>query len=262
MSQAGGRRDAVAETVVRQLAQRPDRLGRLRPGRRHNQGVAEPRSEGDEIGEAAGPHGVAISRLRDAHVGVERLHERDEPSGRTGVKADRVADGQLGAGIRLAGRRSRGCVGSAGRFRGNVVGVADLSGLHRQRAARLGGHSVEVRPTAGSDGSRHRALHERRTTQPNRARRVVQQLDRELGAHQRAAQVHQHEHAVGGHRPFDRRSHPLGVGAQDIGLLESAGRLERQLVAAHLPGEAHDARGERLGVRHDDDPDHAPSRSR
>ena len=42
----------------------------------------------------------------------------------------------------------------------------------------------------------------------------LQHLDRELGAHERAAEVHQHEHAVVGHRALDRRAHALGVGAQ------------------------------------------------
>ena len=89
------------------------------------------------------------------------------------------------------------------------------------------------------------------------SRRVAEHLDRELGAHQRAAEVHQHEHAVGGHRPLDRRPDALGVGAEDAGLLHAAGGLERQLLAAHLARERDDALGQRVAMGDDDDPDHA-----
>ncbi len=58
--------------------------------------------------------------------------------------------------------------------------------------------------------------------------RLAEQLDRELGAHQRAAEIHQDEDAVGGHRPLDRRSHALGVGSEDARLVSPAGRLERE----------------------------------
>jgi hypothetical protein len=85
---------------------------------------------------------------------------------------------------------------------------------------------------------------------------LAQQLDRELGAHQRAAQVHQHEHAVVGHGALDRRAHPLGVGPEHAGLLGAPRGLERELLPAHLPRQRDDALGQRLAVRDNDDADH------
>ena len=84
---------------------------------------------------------------------------------------------------------------------------------------------------------------------------ALQHLDRHLGAHQRAAEVHQHEHAVVGHRALDRGADTLDVGP-DRAILETAGGLEAQLLPAHLPRELDDAVGQRGAVRDDDDPDH------
>ena len=81
-------------------------------------------------------------------------------------------------------------------------------------------------------------------------------LDRELRAHERRAEVHEDEHAVVGHRALDRRPHALGVGAQRPRLLHSPGRLERQLLAAHLACEHHHTLGQLAAVGDDDEPDH------
>ena len=76
-----------------------------------------------------------------------------------------------------------------------------------------------------------------------------------LRAHQRAAEVHQDEHAVRRRRPLDRGLHPRGVGAHRP-VVEAPGRLDAHLAAAHLPGELDHTGGELGAVGDDDEPDH------
>ena len=54
-------------------------------------------------------------------------------------------------------------------------------------------------------------------------------------------------------------AHPLGVGAE-LAALDPAGRLDGNLAPAHLPGELHDAVGQRRTVGDDDQADHGALR--
>ena len=166
------------------------------------------------------------------------------------MQADRVDDRD--SRLRIGGCelqvRRRGT-----RIRGWLV-ATKLGGLHLQRALSLGPDLLERRAAPGCGGGRHRALHQRGLAH-HYASVTLHQLDRHLGAHQRAAQVHEHEHAVIGHRPLDRRAHALGVGA-DRAVVEPAGLLQRELLAAHLARERDDAAGQLSGVGDDDDPYH------
>ena len=144
---------------------------------------------------------------------------------------------------------------SAGASAASGVVAAELLGLHPDRAAGLAGDLVERGAAAGGGGGGDRALDQRRVGEPDRAAVRVGHLDRDLGAHERAAEVHQHEHAVVGPRALDRSPDPLGVGA-DGAVLHAAGRLDRDL-GAHLARQRDDALGERRAVGDDDEADHS-----
>ena len=92
----------------------------------------------------------------------------------------------------------------------------------------------------------------------DRAAVLLEHLERDLRAHQRAAQVHQHEHAVGRAHAFDRGAHALGVGA-DRAVVEPARRLDGDLVTAHLARQLGRPFSQLRAVRDDDEVDrHAP----
>ena len=138
---------------------------------------------------------------------------------------------------------------------GRVVRLAELRRLHPQRAARLGGDLGEVRAAACPCRGCDRALDQRRRGQLDRAAVGIAHLDRQLRAHQRAAEVHQHEHAVGRPDRVDRGHHPRGVGA-DRAVVQAAGGGDRDVLAAHLARELGDAVGQPRAVRDDDEADH------
>ena len=246
---AGRRRDAVAEALVGQRAQRRQRLGRLRARRAHHQRVAEARAERDDVGEARRAHRRAAAGLGHAHLGVVVARDADEQRRRPGVQPDRVAD--LQALLRVGGRRGLLLARRARRLLD-----AELRGLHGQRAARLGRHLLQGGAPARGHRRGHGALHQRGVAHQHAADGAVEHLDGELGAHERAAEVHEHEHAVVGHGALDRRAHPLGVGAQRPGLVHPARGLQLELLAAHLARQRHDALRERLAVGDDDEADH------
>ena len=143
--------------------------------------------------------------------------------------------------------------------------TTELRALHRERAAGLGGHLLERRATARRGRGRHRPLDQRRLAQHHPARRVAQQVDRELGAHQRAPEIHQHQHPIGGHRPLDRRH----ARAWRRCRAHPARRSPRR---PRAPGPRHPSRARarprprpaRRCARHDHDPDHVqrPLRAR
>ena len=105
--------------------------------------------------------------------------------------------------------------------------LAELRRLHPQRAARLARDLVERRAAARPRGRRDRALDERRRAQQHRPAVGVGHLRRHLRAHQRAAEVHQDEHAVGRADRLDRRQHPLGV-RPDRAVVHAARRGDRR----------------------------------
>jgi hypothetical protein len=207
-----------------------------------------PRHQRHQAGQAAGAHGAATARLGEPHIGVEAPRELDDEGRRPRVEADLVEHGdarlRLGAwrlGFRAGGRRGRA--------------DAELGNLHIERPRRLGPHLLEgaTGPCRRSGG--HRALHERSLAQRHAAV-GLEELDGHLRAHESASQVHQHEHAVRGHGALDRSAHALGVRA-DGAVLEATGRLERELLAAHLAGQLRYTLRERGAVRYEDDPYHS-----
>ncbi len=143
-----------------------------------------------------GPRPVACVGHLDLRVGARR--GADEPRGRAGVQAEAVADDEeelldVGAVAEPAGRGARRA--RVARSAARVL-LAELLGLRPQRPARLRRHLVEARADPGRRGRRDGALDDRRGREHD-PHVVARHLDRHLGAHQRAAEVHQHEHAVG-----------------------------------------------------------------
>ena len=199
------------------------------------------------VREARGAHRRAASGLCDAHLGVEPAHRLDEARRRPGVQADRVADEDRGLGVR------RGLGGGFARD-GRCHPAATPSSPAR--------HAPRPPPPRAT---RHRSPPPRPPPRPRRAAprsappapEPRQHLDRELGAHQRAAEVHQHEHAVGGHRPLDRRPDPLGVGAEDAGLDVPPAASSASSSPPISRASRDHALGQRVAVGDDDDPDHA-----
>ena len=194
--------------------------------------------------------GVAAAVLGHAHVGVEAARRLHEPRCRAGVQPDGVADLELGGDVRPHDI-SLGLGGGV---------IRNLTGLHRQRVARLRRHLLQRRTTTGGSRGGHGALHQRRCAQLHGARRVLQHLHGELGTHERAPEVHQHEHAIRRHGALDRCPDALGVSAEDgvggIRVLDPARRLNGQIRAAHLAGQAHDTLSQGLAMRDDDEPYH------
>ena len=173
---------------------------------------------------------LPVRTLRHPYVGVEPSDRLDKARGRTRMETNGVADLERRLRVRGGGRW--------GLADGRLGLHAELRGLHRERPARLGGHLLERRATARRGGGRYRSLDQWRLAQQHRTRGVVQQLDRELGAHQRAPEVHQHEDPVRGHRPLDRSAHALSVGAEYAGLLGAARGFERQVRRRPSPARA------------------------
>ena len=135
---------------------------------------------------------------------------------------------------------------------------SELGLLHRDRAPCLALDLLKREPSTRRDRGGDGPLDEGRLTERHLAVRI-QELDRHLGAHHGTAEIHQHEHAVIGHRPFDCSTHTLDVGP-DRAVLETARGLDRELLTAHLPCQLDDAVGQRRAVRDDDDPDHVYKR--
>ena len=245
---AAARRRRVAKVVVGQRSQRVERGLRSR-----TRGVASTSSpwRACSIASAVRLRASAGPLSRDALRSDSRTsmlgRDRHDPARRPRMQAERVADAQRQRlaveGLRRSRRRRR---------RGLLL--AQLRRLHRQRAARLGRDLVEPRTRARAGRGGHRALDQRRARQAHRAA-LAEHLDRDLGAHQRAAEIHQHEHAVVGAHALDRRHHALGVGA-DLAVLEPARGLDRDVLTAHLPRQLGGPFGERRAVRDDDQPDH------
>ncbi len=252
---AGGRDvDRRAFSCLGWLASQADRMGggaaRRPPGRRRTPrppaapapAARRPPAGPDALTDSVSPNrapsattlvrlvaftGAPSGALGHPHVGVEPPDGLDEPCRRARVQPDRVADLEHGLGV----GRWRGL--GVGRRRS--VGATELRGLHRERAAGLGGHLVERRATARRCRGRHRPLDQRRLAQHDPSRRFAEQVDGELGAHQRAPEIHQHEHPVGGHRLLDRRHHARRVGAEHPRLVGPAG-------GDRAPGPRHPSR--------------------
>ena len=231
-----------------ELAQGGERLGGLGAARSQQDRVALPDRERDQGAEAAGVGRAAAGGLVGDRDGrVEPARGLDEAGRRAGVQAEAVGhfEPELEAAVDL-------------RCSGDLRNLVDpeLRRLHAQRGARLAGHLLERGAGPRAGGGRHRPLHDRRLAQQHA--HVVDHLGRHLRAHHRAPEVHQHEHAVGARRGLDRLQHELHVGAdlaRRIG--HAAGRLDRHLVAAHLPRQLDHAGSQRRAVRDDDEADHA-----
>ena len=74
---------------------------------------------------------------------------------------------------------------------------------------------------------------------------LVEQVERQLGGEDGAAQVHEDQHAVLRPQVVDRREHLGGVGAEGaVGLVQPAGGADPHLRPGHLGGQLHDALGE------------------
>jgi hypothetical protein len=258
-----GRRLAVvvAEVVVGQRLDRVERAPRLGPARADEDLVALAHAERGERRERPRAHRPAARRLvghLDLRVGARR--GADEPRRGAGVQPEPVADDD--AKLLHVGALAEPAAGGRAARRAGVVSytaagvrVAELLGLRPQRPARLRRHLVEARADPGRRGRRDGALDDRRGREHD-PDVVAGHLDRHLGAHQRAAEVHKHEHAVRRGGALDRLHDDHRVGAHRPRRIGHPARgLDRDVLAAHLARELHDALGELRAVRDDDQPD-------
>ncbi len=246
------------EPALGELTDGLDRRVRLRAPRNDFQGMPRRRAEGRDGVQAAGAHRSASGgHVGDAHVRVERAGRLDQPRRRPCVEPvgqiDHDGDPRLGAvGRRRLERPRRPRAGDRG------SGLPEVGGLAGQTAPRLRRHLLEAPIEPRGDGRRDGAFHERGVRQQNRrAAILVEELDRHLGGQDRAAQIHQDQHAVGGPHRLDRGEHPHRVRPDRVvGTVEPAGRRHAHVLAAHLSCELGRALRERTAVRHQDDADH------
>ena len=236
--------DSLAESAGGELRERRHGIGRLRAGRGGDELVALAGGQRHQTRQTARtdrwPGGAGLGQPQ---VGVEPRRQSNHERCRPGVQSDRVdhRDPRLGIDrhrIRVRRRRLR----CSGHVTIRDLVASELGSLHPQRALGLGPDLIERRATPRRGRRSHRALHERGLAH-HHAPAALHQLDRHLGAHQRAAQVHQHEHAVVGHRPLDRGADAFGIGPHRP-VLEPAGLLERQVLASHLTRERDHSPGE------------------
>ena len=185
-------------------------------------------------------HGNRAGRLDDAHGG-------------TRVEPVRVLDAQFhGGGFRVGGvRRRRGGRCVAGHR------AAKLLLLLTKRALGLGAHVGERCADADLRGGGNRPFDQRSRAQRHPgAHRFAQQIERQFGAQERAAQVQQHQHTLGGikllHGGHDRR----GVGAEFPALVRTGSRGHGHLAAVQAVHHVLERQRERLAVRNENEADH------
>ena len=240
----------VAEVLARERGDRLERRACVVPARAHEDLVALAHAERGHAGEAARVRRAGAGALVDQRdVGVEPSDGGHQASSGSSVQPEPVLDRHP---QRLAAVLDD--IGAAG------VPVrildAELHRLGRQRAARLRRHRIQVRPAARGRRGGDRALDQRRFAE-HHPWRVLGHLDRHLGAHQRAAQVHEYEHAIVAGSPLDRALDELGIGADAPRRVGHAARgLDTHLLTAHLARELDHAVGDIGAVGDDDDADH------
>ena len=188
-------------------------------------------------------------RLVSEHGGVETAHLADEPGGRAGVQAVQV--GHREATDDLLAPRLGLFVG------GHVVGTGQVRGLAHQRGSGLGGDLGAARTARGSDRGDDQALDDRRGGEqdPVAGRRVVEQVEGQLGAEDGTAEVHQDDDPGRAVDLLDRLLDPDGVGAEGV-LVEAGSHLDVHRAAVqHLAGQADSGprQGSAVGDDHDAD---------
>ena len=259
---------------------RPQMRERLEPRRRGRRRTRSrpapraPRSTSDACGPLAETTSRVAGRAPSATTLVRLVARTGAPSmpdlaTRTSASKPRTVSTNRAAGRAcrpIALRTVSSAVASAANSPSSAPGAAPAAAgasaiwaafiARAPRASR--GDLLQRCAAAGGHRSGHGALDQGPALSRTGPMARLEQLDGELGAHQRAAQIHEDQHPVGRHGPVDRGPHPVGVGPEHggVGVLDPAGRLERQLLARHLPGQRNDAVGQRLAVGDDDDADH------
>ena len=141
---------------------------------------------------------------------------------------------------------------------GAMLAVGQVSGLRLQRFPRFLIDFNQRGAGGGAHHGRQQSLHQGCGTDHDPFGKVtVQELDRQLGAEQRAAEIEQHEHTIGrinrGDRQSDRRSIGPETAIVHAGGHRNSGCIRRD----HLLGQGHYVVGQRTAVRDDNDSDHA-----
>ena len=234
----------VAKVVVGQGLQRGQGGG----------GIRAAGADGDDVPLAHAQDGYLIYALgvglfvplANAHVGGKASGSGDEAGRRAGMQTQPVAHGQANLFV-VAGRG-----GSFGRGR-SAVPAAELLTLHGQRALGLGQHLGHRRADHGLHRGGHGPLHQWSLAQVNVGALLVgQEIERRLRAQQGAAQIHQHDHAVGAIDGLDGRQHSRGVGADGVvGVVDAPGHGQRHAPLRHLLGQFAHSFGQ-LGAMRDD----------
>jgi hypothetical protein len=225
------RRDRVAKIIFSQRFDGHQRLSRFRAGGIEGERVALARAQCRHAVHAVGAHGAPVRRHLDVRgKAIDHCHQ---PRHRPCVHAQLIGH--------LDGERQRWRC----RWRRRVVFRPQrrrfeqrrkLVDLGRQRLLRFG---VDARNGCAAHGlrrSRDCAFHQRPIAEVHMLTALLrQQFDRGLGAHQRAAQVHQNQHAVVAVNLVDGGQHLDRVGADHmVRAVEAGGDGNLRAPAHHL----------------------------
>jgi hypothetical protein len=203
--------------------------------------------------EARGGHRAGPGReVGEGHRSVEPADLADQSGRRSRVQTVPVGDREHADDL-VADRRRR----DLGRV---LVGNGQVRRLAEQGVARLGGDLGPARSTGRRHRGDHQALHDRggREDHPLADRRILQQVQRQLGTEHGAAEIHQDDDAVGPVDLLDRVLDLYGVGAERR-LVEAGRDLDPYPAAVeHLTRECQRSPGQCPAVGDDDDADAWP----
>ena len=244
----------LVEVPLGQLAHGGEHLRRLRAGGPDQDFVSLLDAEGGDAVEA--PRAGRAGRRRDVlgrHRGVELAYGLHEP--RRGASVQAEPGGHRDAQLERGPFTRRRGLGGRARLAGGPGQVGDLA---RQPSSRLGRHLVQRITEPGRDRGGDRSLHQGGLAEHQPGPPLVRHhLRRHLGGEHRAAEIHEHEHAVVGPGRLDGPRDERGVGAQrPVRQVQAAGGDDRHVRPGHFPGQLDDAVGQPGAVRDDHDSDH------
>ena len=246
-----GRRRVVVEVAAHQRDDRGQRLACLAAGGLDLDVMPGHRPDRRHRADAAGVDQLpADGHVADGDFGVEPADGLDEARRRPCVQAMGVVEGDLDAG---GGRWADPRQLAVGRHRDTDP---EELGLDLRRVGGLGRHLGQRRTAGGGDDGGDEAFDDRGLRQHDRRCVVAGQLDGQFGAEHGAAEVHEHEHAVGCAGALDRGPDVGGVGAEDPTIEPGRDLDGGPCPVHHLQCQFDGGFGQPATVGDDDDADH------